>query len=814
MGPSGEGPFAELLAGHRGAARLTQEELASRAGLSPGAVSLLERGARTAPRRRTVARLAAALRLSPAESQAFAAAARRRSAARVPRFPVPPELRISATAFFGRERELAGVRVLLRRPDVRLLTLTGSPGVGKTRLALEVAAAVADDYRDGAAIVALGSLTDPTQVMRAVQQALGLVEARNRPALETVATHCRDRHRLLLLDNLEHLLAAGPELAELLDRCPELQMLVTSRAAARIRVEHELAVPPLRLPSAGEERAAETLRSVPAVALFLDRAAAARPSFRLTAENAGSVAAICRRLDGVPLALELAAPWVRLLTPPEILDQLDRQLELLVDGPRDLPERQRTMRATLAWSCELLEAEPRALLRRLSVFRGGAPLDALDRVCQAAGALRGGVLQHLAVLVDHSLVGRHEAAGGEPRVTMLETVREYGSELLAAAGDEEATAIAHLEHCAGLAARSHRGMRTGAQASWLDRLRRELDNVRAALGWAVGHGRTDAGLCLAGAMWPFWDFGGHRQEGLSWLCRLLAAGGQVEPGARAEALKAAGFLSWQLGALEQSIAQLSESQAIFQELGDRRGVAEAVRGLGNATGAGGSHREAIPLLERAVGLLRDLDERPLLATALTSLGVYVSRDGDRRRATTLYEEALTIQRELDNSLGMALCLTNLGHQAQIAADLPLAQTRLEEAVGAARRLDAPFYLAAALANLGDVFRERGEAAVACECYREALALFAGLGDRPGVAGCLRCLAWGAWTAGQPARAARLYGAAEALRPAAIAYDADDDAFHEQVRSPLRQQLGEGAFAAAHEAGRRLSLDQAAAEASA
>jgi predicted ATPase len=791
--------FGAVLRSHRERLGLTQDQLAGRARVGARTIRELEADRVRRPHGDSIRLLSHALGLDPAESQAFAAAAQRRRPAGAPRLPVPPELRGPPTILLGRERELADVCRLLRRPSVRLLTLTGAPGAGKTRLALEVATGAMDDHQDGVVVVALGSLTDPVQVMPAIRQALGLAEAADRPALEIVAAHCRGRHLLLVLDNLEHVLAAASELVELLDRCPELRMLATSRTAARVRVEHELAVPPLR--------------SVPSVALFVERAAAARPSFRLTAENASSVAAICRRLDGLPLALELAAPWVRLLTPREILERLDRQLELLVDGPRDLPERQRTMRTTLAWSCELLAAEPRALLRRLSVFRGGAPLDALDRVCQASGALRGGVLPHLAVLVDHGLVGRHEASGGEPRVTMLESVREYGAELLAAAGEEDATALARLEHCASLAALADRELRTGAQASWLERLRRELDNIRASLGWAVERGERDAGLRLAG-MWSFWELGGHRREGLSWLSRLLASEAPAGPRVLAKGLQAAGFLSWRVGSHEQSVAYLCESRAIFEELGDPLGVAEATRGLGNAVGARGDHGEAITLLQDAARRLRDLDERPLLAAALTSLGVYLSREGHRRRATTVYEESLALQRDLDDALGMALVLTNLGHQAQIAGDLGLAQTRLEEAVAAGRRLDAPFHLAAALANLGDVFRERDEVGAASDCYREAVALFAELGDHPGVATCVRCLAWAAWTEGRPAPAARLYGAAETLCPAAVAYDPDDHALHERVRRALREQLGVEAFAAAHEAGGRLSADEAAAEASA
>lgn len=811
VGPLPERSFADLLSSYRGAAGLTQEELAERASLSVGAISLLERGARTAPRPQTVACLATALALAPADRRDFTAAARRRPAVSVPQpgRTASPELWMRSTSFLGREPELARVRLLLREPGVRFLTLTGPPGAGKTRLAVEVAAAVAPDYRDGVVAVELAPLTDPTQVVPAIRQALGLAEARNRSALETVVSYCHDRHVLLLLDNVEQLVAVGPELARLLERCPGLQMLVTSRTAVRIRAEREFTVPALALPSLAAERAGapDAVRSTPAVALFLDRAIAARPGFELTAANATEVAAICRRLGGLPLALELAAPWVRLLTPSEILGQLDRQLELLVGGSRDLPVRQRSMRATLAWSCDLLDAEAIALLRRLSVFRGGAPLDALADVA----ALPGGVMPHLATLVDHGLVTRPEAAAGEPRVVLLETVREYGTELLAAAGEQTTTALAHLAYYTGLALRFDREVRTAAQAAWLARIRRERDNVRAALDRAVDYGHPEQGLRLAAAMTQFWELDGCREEGLSWLDRLLAATVDPEPAVLAEARRATGFLRWRTGSHERAAADLRAGLAIFEQLGDRRGIAEATRGLGNALGAQGHVAEAIRLLEAATVLLRDLGEHERLAAALTSIGMYTSRGGDRTRATALYQEALDIYRALDDVLGTAMCLTNLGHQAQLAGDPHLARTRLEAAVAAGRRLNAPFHLAAALANLADVFREQDDVDAACLGYREALELFATTADQSGVASCLRCVAWGAWREGEPARAARLYGAAEAISPVAVSYDVDDAGLHERVRAELRALLGAAAFAAAYEAGGRLSLSEAAAE---
>lgn len=494
--------FGALLKRYRVAAGLTQEGLAERAGLSAKAISALERGARQVPRRDTVQLLADALALAGPERDALEATVRRRlgpaHAAPLPALPAP------LTPLVGRAQAEADVARLLHRPEVRLLTLTGPAGVGKTRLALQVAWDLGATYPDGVAFVALAALRDPALVLPTIARTLGLRDAGGRPLDKTLLAALRDRSLLLVLDNLEQVLVAGPAIAEVVAACPGVTVLATSRARLRVRGEHEYPVPPLALPASGADD--QGVAGVAAVALFVQRARALQPDFVLTTATATPVAEICRRLDGLPLALELAATRIKVLPPRALLARLGQRLILLTDGPRDAPPHQRTLRATLAWSYDLLTPDQQALFRQLAVFVGGCTLETAEAVCAPDdGPDRPPLLDGLAQLVDQSLLvvdrgaavedGDRGADSVEPRYGMLETLREYGLEALAARGETDVVHRRHALHYLALVEAALPWLTGPHQVAWFARLEREHDNVRAALQWACARaGGTGAAL--------------------------------------------------------------------------------------------------------------------------------------------------------------------------------------------------------------------------------------------------------------------------------------------------------------------------------
>jgi predicted ATPase/DNA-binding XRE family transcriptional regulator len=631
--------FSSLLKGYREAAGLTQEALAERAGLSARAISALERGVNRTPRRDTLDRLAAAMAL-PARKRAQLATAAYPGvdAALLPALDqaaaaAAPPLAVPATPLVGREREVDQVVGLLRRPEVRLVTLTGPGGVGKTRLALQVAEDLRDAFDDGVWLVELAEVRSAEHVPAAVAQALGLRETAGQTMDARLEAYLRGKHLLLVLDNFEHLAPAWPLVARLVATAPRLKVLVTSRAGLHLRAEHEFLVPPLAVPAVGDadrgapEADGEPIEGYASVALFLQRARAAGASVTLAGATAPVVAEICRRLDGLPLAIELAAPRIRVLPPAALLERLERRLPLLTGGARDLPARQRTMRDAIGWSYELLRPQEQAVFRKLSVCVGGCTLEAAEAIAGEGSALAAHeLLDRVAALVDGSLVRVAEDAGGEPRVTMLEVVREYGLEQLGAGSEEAGARERHAHYFLHLAEEAGPHLLGSAQqGSWLARLEREHGNLAAALRWARERGQDALGRRLAGALGPYWYFRGHFSEGRAWIDGFLAAtAGAPLAGAAASMrlwlLYGAGKLALEQGDTARVSAVAAEALALAKTLDHALGVAQALELQGSVARLHGDPLGGRALLEQALLWSRRVGDRGQLERVLFGLG--------------------------------------------------------------------------------------------------------------------------------------------------------------------------------------------------
>jgi predicted ATPase len=687
--------------------------------------------------------------------------------------------------------------------------------VGKTRLALAVAERLRSRFADGVVLVSLAPLRDPALVASAIAHALGVREEGHRPVEECLVAQLRARQLLLVLDNFEQVLAAAPLVAELLAACPQVTVLATSRAALHLRGEHEFPVLPLALPD--PQAPFEGLAEVAAVALFLDRAQALRPDFGLSPANAATVAAICRRLDGLPLAIELAAAWVKLLPPATLLRRLERRLPLLVGGARDLPERQQTLRGAIAWSYNLLHAAEQALYRRLAVFAGGCGLETVEAVCGPSAEQAGDLLGWLASLVDKNLLLHDADEDGEPRFSMLETIREYGLERLGESGEEAALRRQHAAYYLRLAEAAEPALWGAEQGRWLARLEREHDNLRSALGWARESGEGVLGLRLAGALWHFWLAQGALAEGRRWLEAVLALPvGAEQAGlapAWAKALSGAAILAAEQGAYGQAATLAEESLALCRRLGEEGRTAQALTILGNVALRQGEVGRAAALFEECLTLQRRLGNSRAVASLLNNLGLVAREQGDHARAATLLAESLALKRRLGDRAGTAISLLNLGQVALDRGEYGQARAQLEESRELLAALGERWSLAAALTNLGHAARGQGEDRRALAYYREGLALYREMGSRLQLSECLEAVAEVQSRGAEPERGARLYGAAAALRetieaPVALA----DRPSYERAVARVRGVLGEAAFVAAWAAGRLMPLEQAVAEA--
>ena len=757
--------------------------------------------------------------------------------------PVPP------TALVGREDEVAQIGKLLRREDVRLVTLTGPGGTGKSRLSIQVAAGLRDVFMGGIFFVSLAPITDPMLVLPTIAQVLGIRDGAGQALAVRVVETLQRRPVLLVLDNFEQVVGAAGQVADLLASCLRLKVLVTSREVLHVRAEHEFAVPPLALPDPTRLPKLAALARFSSVALFVQRVQAVKPEFRLTTANAREVAEICVRLDGLPLAIELAAARMKLLSPQALLARMGQLLTLLTGGARDVPTRQQTLRNTISWSYHLLNAQEQRLFRWLSVFVGGCTLQAAEAMC----ARTGNEMDDIASLIDKSLLRSIEQTGEEseePRLLMLETIREYGQELLASGGEAPDALQAHADHFLRLSEEAVPALDGSLLTTWLDRLEQEHDNLRAALHWFLRAGQTVMALRLCSALERFWVVRGYRHEGLTFLERALGGSAGVAPSVRAKALLAAARLSFMQSDYDRGNALAQESLALFRELGDKRGIALALNRLGIAAWRRADLPTARVLMEEDLALYRELGNPDRIAWSLFALGLLNIKQGEYSSASASLEEGLALFRRLDNKRGIAASLTQmaaalfvsqgdqmmvypllaqglsldrevgdkegmavssllLGSVALKQGDVATARTRVEEGLFLYREMGYGEGIAEALSLLGKVEAARGDLTFARTLYEESLTMARELGQRELLATGLEGLALAIAAQGDPAQAARLWGMAEALREALGApLHPVEQADYDPAVAAVREQLGEGAFISNWQEGRLLPADQA------
>jgi predicted ATPase/DNA-binding XRE family transcriptional regulator len=766
-----ESTFGHLLKRYRRAAHLTQEELAERAGYSSHYMSMLERGVRF-PQPLTVDMLADALALHQLDRAALHAGAMARPPAAAPVQRVsPPSLPL-----IGRERDVAQVVRLLGRDDVRLLTLTGSGGVGKTALARQVAATLGPSFPGGTAFVDLSALQNPEDIIPTIGQALNLREMSGRSIRERLIAFLREQEMLLLLDSFERVAEGSAALGNLLAPCPRITFLISSRVPLRLQAEHEFRVQPLALPELDHSQPAGDLLQFPAVALFVRRATLVKPKIALDDEKVAVIADICRRLDGLPLAIELAAARVSHLPVAALRDRLQHRLRLLTGGTRDLPARQQRMRDTIAWSYDLLPRPDQALLRRLSVFVGRWSLEAAEEVCIAGETEPAcDVLDGLRVLVESSLIIPIDDALEEPRYRMLDTIREYAAEQLVAAGELDLLRWRQGLYYVQLAEHAEPALQDRDQRVWYPRLEWEHDNLRAALDWFLSTGEAELALRLAGALWRFWQRHGDIREGRQWLEAGLTAAkaeGRHVPGpVRAKALWGASWLAYYQGDYARSRALSVEHLALAQEHSDTLGIRNALTGLGMVALAEGRHAEAVLALQEALDVCMPLGNIWHRATSFLNLGNATMLTGELARAAALFEEALALYRERGDEVFAARTRQHLGFVALL----------------------------------------RGEYAPAATLFAQSLQAFADLGEQPGIADGLEAAAAVRAATGDTRQAGRLIEAATVLRErlgvAPLPYLRP---IWQPYLARAAELLGKTDWATAREEGRALSLQEAVA----
>jgi predicted ATPase/DNA-binding XRE family transcriptional regulator len=769
--------FGQWVKGRRKSLDLTQEELAMRVGCSLEMIQKIEAGKRR-PSKQMSEQLAASLLIEPSKRAEFLRVARGEFVTApipTPEAQRPTNLHTPLTRLIGRDAEGAAVREYLLNERTRLLTLTGPPGIGKTRLSIEVAGSVLPYFNDGVFFVPLAPVIGPDLVTTTIAETLGVRECTGQPLFTKLLEFLQGKQLLLVLDNFEQMVAAGPAVAELLERSPGVKALITSREALRLHGEQQFRVPPLGRAGLKERPPVEELLSYPAIALFVERARAVESTFRLTEENAAAVNAICTQVDGLPLAIELVAARIRVLPPKVLLLKLADRLGLLTGGQQNLQSRHQSLRAAIDWSHDLLDGAEQTLFRRLGVFAGGCTLTSVEAICNATGDLPLSVMDGVASLLNKSLLseqrlGTYEAAGErEPRFMMLETILEYAKDKLEGSGEAAMVRHLHFQYFLALAEMSTSALFGAHQGEWLARLDAEHENLRAALSWAIKGASREEGLRLTGALGPFWFVRGYITEGRRWLDAALAAAEGLPPGpALAEALAAAGQLAFMQGDHETAITMHNRRLPIHRQVADKRGLAET----------------------------------------LSHLAMAMMLSDDYQQAEALVEESLSLYREMDDLYGIAVSLNSMGTQARSRREYARAIALFEESLALFEQIGNQYESIHPISSLGQVAYEQGDYARAKEFFWCALNTAYELGYTRGIAFTLSRVARTAAAQGELERAATLSGAADALYNAtSITQSPLDHAQHEAMKRTIRGQLGDTVFQSASGAGSAMTIEQ-------
>ncbi len=821
--------FGGWLKQRRRSLDLTQGDLARRANCSVESIRKIEAGV-LKPSRQLAALLAANLDVSVEQQAEVVEYARGlRDQAHAARVETQPHNLASGnsslpqaplTSFIGREKEVAVARRLLLKSDVRLLNMTGPGGTGKTRLAQQVATQLIDAFADGIFFVGLATITDPNIVVPIIAQTLGLRESGKEPISQTLKDHLRGKQLLLILDNFEQVAEAAALVVDLVTQNPALKVLVTSRTLLHAYGEHDFPVPPLDMPDSNNLPPLERFTECEAVRLFIERAQAVRPDFAVTLENAGYIAQICARLDGLPLAIELAAARTRILPPQALLNRLNSwpsaemgRLGLLTGGARDMPPRQQTLRNAIGWSYDLLNPTEQTLFARLSVFARGCTLEAANAITADPDQPSLPILDTLESLLDKSLLQQEAVDKEEPRFWMLETIREYALERLQESGEADIVRHRHAAYFRDLAERAEPELQGPDQGAWLTLLEREHDNLRAAMLYAAEQGDIETTARTAASLRRFWNIHAHISEGRTWLERVLPEGSGLLPSIRARVLHAAGVLAWSQGDYAASRRYSEESLDISRTLGNKVGEASMLHNLAVVALAEGDYDVAQALHTQVLEMFRALGERWSVALTQANLGLVSLNKGDYVQAERHLKDSLALRRELGDTQGIAQSLNNLGTVMRCQGRYDEACALHEESLKLFRELGDKWSVALCLANLGLALLEGNSWDDACETLRESLVMFRELGVKQGIATCFNGIAGVAALQDDVEGAVRLFGAAEAIHSAiGVPLPPAEKVGRDRNLARARAALSEVEFSDNLEAGRLMPLDQAIAQA--